>query len=550
MVPRRTGQTGIFAWIFLALAVAGCGGAPEPPALSATRGYVLISIDTLRADHLGCYGYGRDTSPFLDSLAARGALFENAYVQLPGTLPSHMSIFTGLYPAEHGVFPPAGVLSPEIETLPEVFRRHGFRTAGHAEGGYVHGGYGFARGFEEWSHEARKIETDVERTLERGLAFLRRLGEDERFLLFLHTYAVHDPYFPATEYLERFWQGPPPETFPATGPEFAAFNRGERQISDRALEFYRAAYDASIRYVDDVLASFFAELGDLGLDDQVTVVLTSDHGEELLEHGRMVHTQIYPETLRVPLLVLHPEIAGPRRVPAVVESIDIAPTLYRLAGIEPRASISGRSFVPLLAGGHWQEKPEAFAERQDRQARALIQRRDGALYQLFLEQPDAGPRWLTSGVAFDTFATELELEARSYHAPRRMRIEADGEPVTSAELDPERWIKVRAPLNRGAGKKRITLESDTCSVPAEVADSEDRRCLAFMVRGVPMLRLELYDLAADPLAASDLSREEPAVVRRMMGRFEDYELEPRSAAEARDLDPELEERLKALGYLQ
>ena len=94
----------------------------------ATRGYVLISIDTLRADHLGLYGYPRPTSPFLDSLARRATVFEEAYAQFPSTLVSHMSMLTGLYPREHGVFPPNAVLSPKVEMLAEVFQRAGFRT--------------------------------------------------------------------------------------------------------------------------------------------------------------------------------------------------------------------------------------------------------------------------------------------------------------------------------------------------------------------------------------------------------------------------------------
>ncbi len=544
----RIGQ-GFFAVAAVAAGLLACA-APESP-LPGTRGYLLISIDTLRADHLGCYGYRRDTSPFIDSLAARGALFENAFVQLPGTLPSHMSIFTGLYPAEHGVLPPAGVLSPEIETLPEVFRRAGFRTAGHSEGGYVHGGYGFARGFEEFSHEARKIESDVERTLERGLAFLRRLGDDEPFFLFLHTYVVHDPYFPADEYLARFWQRPAPATFPATGPNLAAVNRGEKTLSPEALEYFRAAYDASIRYADDVLRRFFAELQALGLAQDLTVILTSDHGEEFLDHGKLAHEQIYPENLHVPLIVLHPALEESRRIPAVVESIDIAPTFYRLAGLEPSAPISGQSLLPLVAGREWGgEEPEAFTVRQDRRARSLIRRRQGNLYQLLLEQPKEGARWLGRSTAFDTFAGELDFEVKAFHAPRRLTVEADGEVVATAEIGPQRFTRVRAPLGDGSGKKRVTLTGDSCAVPAEVGPSEDRRCLSFRVRGVSLMRLELYDLASDPAATHDLSPRETPLVRQLMRRFDHYDLEPRSTAEARELDPELEERLRALGYLQ
>jgi len=126
--------------LLIVLLVAACSGcarkaAPGPdagalPLPRATRGYILISIDTLRADHVGAYGYPRPTTPFLDSLARRSTLFEEAYSQFPSTLVSHMSMLTGLYPREHGVFPPNKVLAAEVETLPEVFQRNGFRTGG------------------------------------------------------------------------------------------------------------------------------------------------------------------------------------------------------------------------------------------------------------------------------------------------------------------------------------------------------------------------------------------------------------------------------------
>ncbi len=184
--------------------VPGTGAArrrrPTPPQTgfepAPTRGYILISIDALRADHLGLYGYPKPTSPFLDELARRATVFDHAFAQVPSTLPSHMSMFTGLYPAEHGVFPPSAVLAPEIRTLPEILLHAGFRTAGHTEGGYVQGGYGFARGFGEWTDTPYADDTDVERTFGRGVAFLQSVQPGERFFLFLHTYTVHDPYWP------------------------------------------------------------------------------------------------------------------------------------------------------------------------------------------------------------------------------------------------------------------------------------------------------------------------------------------------------------------
>ena len=181
------------ALLVAALVVLLTGCTPES-GTTLPRGAILISVDPLRADRLGLYGHPRPTSPFLDELARQAVVFDNAIVQVPGTLPSHMSIFTGLFPGEHGVRPPDDSLSPAIPTLPEVFQSHGFRTAGFTEGGFVSGRFGFARGFEHFDDSAAKIPTDVEDTLARGIEFLSGLDRHERFFLLLHTYCVHDNY--------------------------------------------------------------------------------------------------------------------------------------------------------------------------------------------------------------------------------------------------------------------------------------------------------------------------------------------------------------------
>jgi arylsulfatase A-like enzyme len=396
--------------------------------------FILISLDTLRADHLGAYGYSRPTSPFIDSLAARGTLFENAVVQLPGTLPSHMSIFTGLYPAEHAVYPPDAVLSRRLLTLPEVFRGNGFRTAGHAEGGYMEGHYGFARGFEEFTSETsvegsetrRKSWDAVRRTFGRGLEFLRRLDESAPFFLFLHSYAVHAPYDPPERYRSLYWPGsPPPGAQPADGPVFVAFNRGEGQITAEAREYYRALYDAQINATDDVVKDFFADLDELGLAQDVTVVLTSDHGEEFLEHGKMAHEQVYHECLHVPLLVLQPGQRQAQRVSALVRSIDIAPTLYDLAGLpeEARPRVSGRSLAPLIRGASPPRAQEAYAEAFVSRDRALYrQSRRGSLFVLVQREISAeGALPPSRSELFDLASDRLQRRDLSQAQPARTR---------------------------------------------------------------------------------------------------------------------------------
>lgn len=547
------------AVLVLAVLLLGCGGEEEPrrpdpgglstsqlPVPRATRGYILISIDTLRADHLGLYGYPRPTSPFLDSLARRATVFEEAYAPFPSTLISHMSMFTGLHPREHGVFPPNSVLSPEVETLPEVFRRHGFRTAGFTEGGYVSGRFGFRRGFDEYvSRDRGSRHRPLENTFRRGVGFLQSVGPDERFLLFLHTYAVHTPYDAPERYREPFWPGdPPPGAVPATGPALSRLNRTGERPTKPALDWLVALYDAGIRQTDEVLSRFFADLSRLGLADEVTVVITSDHGEEFLDHGLFNHTQVYRESLRVPLLVVHPDHRSAVRHEGVVELVDLAPTLYELARVAPGGRPSGESLagllgraLPPLPGTAWGETMGGI--------RAVYRGERRELESLLLFAPRAED-WLPRRVAFDASGEELEFEARSFAEPRRLVVRQGGKALAEIALTPE-WTPVRiAP----AGPARLVLEADGCGVPEGEEGRRELDCHSFQVRGLRLTRIELYDVARDPGQLRDLSRERTRATRTLLKDLLAFNPAPVAAAGAAPLDPELEKNLRALGYLQ
>jgi arylsulfatase A-like enzyme len=539
------------------LAVTACARTPRPHGR-----LILISLDTLRADHLGTYGYGRSTSPFIDALAARSTLFENAVVQLPGTLPSHMSIFTGLYPGEHAVYPEK-VLSPRIPTLPEVLHAHGFRTGGHVEGGYVKGSYGFARGFDEWTDPEPMVERDgqlvksreaVKRTFAAGLEFLRRVKESDAFFLFLHTYSIHDPYDPPEPHRSRFWKGPPPQrAFPPDGSELSEFNIGRRTLVPGALDYYQALYDAQINYTDDVLREFFEGLEALGLADAVSVVLTSDHGEEFAEHGKLAHEQVYHESLHVPLLIRLAGQTTGRRVATLVQSIDIAPTLYDLASIPPagRPPMSGHSLVSLLEGEPRQGLEEAYAEAFLSDDRAFYrQTREG-----FFQYVRRAPRkleenlWVSRSTSFDAFGSTLAFAVQSYHRTRPLHISVNGRRVRTEEVDTgERWLQVTLPT--GGGKHRIELAAPSCDVPARLGQSGDTRCLSFLLKGLAPSHSELYDLTRDPRSERDLSRERPSLAAELASRLAMLTFRPLADPGRAPIDPERERRLRALGYVR
>ncbi|HKI04191.1 MAG TPA: sulfatase [Thermoanaerobaculia bacterium] len=532
--------------------VLGCGSEAEPlqprraeklPVPRATRGYILISIDTLRADHLGCYGYPHPSSPFLDSLARRATLFEEAYAQFPSTLVSHMSMLTGLYPREHGVLPPNSVLSPEVEMLPEVFQRHGFRTAGITEGGFVSGRYGFRRGFDVFVSRNRGRNRPLEGTFRRGVDFLEGLRPDDRFFLFLHTYAVHAPYDAPRRYREPFWPGePPPGAIAATGPALTRQTVIGERPPQPVIGWLEALYDAGIRQTDEVLQRFFADLERLGLAGEVTVVITSDHGEEFMEHGQFNHSQLYRETLRVPLLLVHPDHRAAVRHGGVVQLIDLAPTFYELARLQPRGRPSGAGLAGLIGrpspprpGTAWTEGMEGM--------RAVYRGERRQQESLLLFDPPA-ESWFSRRVTLDTSGGALAFQARSFQEPRRLVVRQGREVLAEAGLTPD-WTTVQVP---SAQPGPLLLEADGC---AELPGGDKRalQCQAFQVRGLRFNRIELYDVSRDPRQLRNLARERTRATRTLLQELLAFNPLPVAAASAQPLDPELEKSLRALGYI-
>ncbi len=297
---------------------------------------VIVSVDTLRADHVGAYGYDRPTTPHLDVLATRAVVFEDAISQSAWTRPAHASMLTGLYPSEHGIVGVAGrpMLPPSLPTLATVLRGHGYRTAAFTGGANLSAHFGYDRGFDVYRSPGRRFENSHPEVR-------AWLGENpEPFFLFLHGFDVHRPYrsLPADR-----------EALGLTGARARGMQRLCRQRAlPSALAPHIAEYDAAIHRADRSLGALFGVLRDLGLDERTVVVVTSDHGEEFLEHGSCFHIRsLYRETVRVPLVVAVPGLR-PRRVPGVVPaSASIAPTVLDLLGLD---GLPGPSLVSLLRG--------------------------------------------------------------------------------------------------------------------------------------------------------------------------------------------------------
>jgi len=335
----------------LASLLAGLACAPGEPAHAPPHAIVLVSLDTLRGDMLGLYGYDEyPTSPFLDGLAREAVVFENAIVSAPRTLPSHMSLFTALPPHEHRV-DDEHPLEPGIPTLAERLRERGYRTQAFVDGGYLRARWGLERGFDHYDEGDRNGFASV---LPRAKAWIAEAGDDP-FFLFLHTYDVHavgmHPYYPSPEpFHGMFSDGIASDLDTSSREAFQQSFLDERyRLDDDDRRLVKATYAEGIRHVDEELRSLFGFLRGFAWYDDALIVIWSDHGEGLYDHVDFSHGEVFDHTIRVPLLIRFPGAAhAGRRVASVVQSLDLAPTLLELAGAPPLGSGEGRSLLPLL----------------------------------------------------------------------------------------------------------------------------------------------------------------------------------------------------------
>jgi arylsulfatase A-like enzyme len=338
----------------LIVGLALCACSPEPP-----RNLVLISIDTLRADFLGTYGYERETSPTLDALASGGVVFESAMSAAPWTLPSHASLLTGLYPSRHGARGEDTALAAPVRTLAQLFADAGFETAAFVNSYYLSERYGFDRGFASFRYAPEFADKVGSSPIgDRAIGWLGR-ERREPFFLFLHFYDVHSSYRPLPYYARRLVR---PYQGRANGStrQLLAFRRGLFEIGEEDARHLADLYAAEILQLDDVLARVLQALDADGLRDRTLIVVTSDHGEEFLEHGGVAHGRTqYQELLRVPLILNGPGVANGVRIAEPVSLVDVLPTLAGIFGLAVPPDLDGADLSPLWRG----RAPEALVER-------------------------------------------------------------------------------------------------------------------------------------------------------------------------------------------
>lgn len=495
------------------LLLTACGGAEEastPPHL------VLVSIDCLRADHLGAYGYERDTSPRIDGLAEEGVRFERAYSTTSWTLPSHLSMLTGLPISAHGIDDDrlwlrrddAGTPLPaplRAEFVSEHLSGAGYATAGFYTWKYLEPRFGFGPGFDVYerlghnfySHpvvgpefERLRVAGDTDgmkalaaehpelfddthvsspETIDRAIGWLDGHIErtpDRPFFLFVHLFDAHDPYTPPEPYFSMF------------DPEYEGSIDGRRVTSPdspvhpgmnpRDLARLVSLYDGAIRFVDSELGRLFDRLEEHGIEEDTLIAVTADHGEEFFEHGRKTHRhQLYQESVGVPLILRWPSgLPAGRVVEGNAGIVDLAPTLLSAAGITVEgSSMAGVDLLPIARGAR---------ENAERVYLSELVRFEGT---------DPVPTRLLS-IARGNNQTILQTRGATPWSGEVFDLSSDPGQVTGLELD------------------RDGLEQELESLRSSLHELRRRNPLR-STEGIPLTELELQELAAMGYAGGD-----------------------------------------------
>lgn len=406
-----------WGWVMAALTLAGCAEPEREPA-PLRPNVLLVTIETLRSDHLSSYGYERRTTPNLDLLAREGARFETVIAQAPFTLPSVASLMTGLTPPRHGVRNHPAVLAADIETIAERFQAAGYQTIAMTRHTWLRRKSGLDQGFEAYHNNKFAAGLDARSLSLAAVDFLRARDPERPFFLWLHFLDPHLPYTPSYPYSMLYRESDPSgeedgrlqhlrsmiaterESFEPTpyadipgGPfydlvfphypdnrvllDFAFWRRSRGSIffdggdySSREVAEIRDLYDGAIAYTDDNVGRILKELDSLSIRDRTIVAVVGDHGEAFGEH-ELYFTHdftLYDEVLKVPMVIRYPTaVESGTVVGQQVRVMDLAPTLLDLAGVHRLAETEAVSLVPLVQGG---SVPflDAFAESAPKRA--------------------------------------------------------------------------------------------------------------------------------------------------------------------------------------
>jgi arylsulfatase A-like enzyme len=365
-----SGRDALLALAF-ALGASACSSGDDAAPDRSRPSVLFVSIDSLRADHVHCYGYAPETSPTIDALAASGVRFATAVSTTSWTLPSHAAMFTGLYDSAHGVVDNGLALAENHVTLAETMKAAGYQTAGFFGGPYLHPIYGLSQGFDVYESCMTTIPADIDatalleevsrptgashadvtgpRTVERVRAWAER-SDARPFFAFVHLWDVHYDYIPPKEYSDLF---DPDYTGTLNAHPFVGNPAIRPDMDPRDLQHLLALYDGEIRWTDEHLRQIVELLRrKAGGAENLLIVVTADHGEEFFEHAKCGHGfTLFDEVTRVPLIVAWPGHVAPGRVVTEqVRTIDVYPTIARATNATAPDYLQGRDLLASLAG--------------------------------------------------------------------------------------------------------------------------------------------------------------------------------------------------------
>ena len=378
---------------------------------------LLISLDTLRADRLGCYGYTKNISPHLDALAQESFLFTNAYSNSNWTLPAHTSMFTSLYPSHHQIslkilknYQHLAYESPYYY-MTEAFKQANYVTLAFTGGGFVDSRYGFNKGFDYHIENVKELNpTSLDLLLE-----LIKTHQDNPQFVFFHTYEIHDFYQNKSihhHYIPNHADSTLDQTlldriyFMADNDEFgkASFQKNHQDgLSPKEVQYLRDLYDGAIVYTDMLLGQFFDELKNLDMYDQSWIIVTSDHGEGLGESHNNNLTRswyhgprLYDNQIKIPLIIKPPKhrmqaLSSDRRISRFVQIVDLAPTLLAIIGVTAPDQFQGNSLLPLLTRSAPLPEADIFAASLKRYHFSMIKDNYKLLMTVYIPSPSDTP---------------------------------------------------------------------------------------------------------------------------------------------------------------
>jgi arylsulfatase A-like enzyme len=360
--------------LFLIIFISGCikdyerGG--EADYKCPDCNVILITIDALRPDHLGCYGYERNTSPNIDRLAKEGILFKNAVAQASWTLPSFVSILTSLYPIKHQVDESNKRLSTKLVTLPEILRKNGYVTMAFvSQTPHLHRLYGLNRGFDLYKFDPTGKASAQNDVVISWLGWLEK-NYRGKFFLMIHYFDPHISYSPPRPFNEIFLNDSLYEKNHLVAPKIndgpwngtGGIPKVAAKDNITNLNYYISQYDGEIRYTDTYIGKLLEEINRLNLTNRTIVIVTADHGESLGEHNSYFkHGDfVYDTLIKVPLIIRIGKKSIVKLVKSQAESIDITPTILDILNIQFNETIDGESMIPLIFEP--KRDSEAFSE--------------------------------------------------------------------------------------------------------------------------------------------------------------------------------------------